>query len=317
MFIEQAYKGDNTPWKVLITTFLTTGIFLVNIAVFFFIPQEETEAMYEALKKIPKLFGMVVNLLPFVALLGLLLFLVKFLHERSIRSLTTSRPRIDLGRIAFAFTCVTVITLLSFTIAYQMDSSHIIWNFQPAKFAVLFLLAIILFPIQIGFEEYLFRGFLMQQIGIATRSRFAPLLITSISFGIFHGANPEVNELGYGVMVFYIGTGLLLGIMTLMDDGIELALGYHLANNLLAVLLISSDFSAIQSDAVFRLTEKAPSDSTLTEMIATMAITYPLLLFIFARKYKWTDWKEKLTGKVKSREMLNQNPQNYEYETHL
>jgi hypothetical protein len=33
------------------------------------------------------------------------------------------------------------------------------------------------------------------------------------------------------MFVYYIGTGLFLGI-TLMDEGMELALGFHAANNL-------------------------------------------------------------------------------------
>ena len=72
----------------------------------------------------------------------------------------------------------------------------------------------------------------MQQIGIITRNRWLPLVITSVFFGLFHSTNPEVAEMGFSVMIFYIGTGLLLGIMTLMDDGLELALGFHLGNNL-------------------------------------------------------------------------------------
>jgi len=29
-------------------------------------------------------------------------------------------------------------------------------------------------------------------------------------FGLFHSANPEVAEMGFGVMSFYIGTGFYL-----------------------------------------------------------------------------------------------------------
>jgi hypothetical protein len=158
--------------------------------------------------------------------------------------------------------------------------------------------SLILFPFQIGFEEYVFRGYLMQQIGILARNRWVPLVITSVFFGLFHSANPEVAELGFGVMIFYIGTGLLLGIMTLMDEGLELSLGFHLGNNLMAALLITSDFSALQTDAMFKYSGKIDSSSTLNEMIISMAITYPLVLFILAKKYKWTNWKEKLTGKI-------------------
>ena len=36
-------------------------------------------------------------------------------------------------------------------------------------------------------------------------------------------------HLGYKFIVQYITVGFILGIMTLMDDGLELALGFHAA----------------------------------------------------------------------------------------
>lgn len=138
----------------------------------------------------------------------------------------------------------------------------------------------------------------MQQIGIVAKNRWFPLLITSIIFGLLHTANPEVAELGFGVMVFYIGTGLLLGIMTLMDDSVELALGFHLGNNLMASILITSEFSALQTDALFKYSGVENTSNTLIEMILSIAVTYPIILFILAKKYKWSNWKEKLTGRV-------------------
>ena len=165
-----------------------------------------------------------------------------------------------------------------------------------------------MFPFQIGFEEYLFRGFLMQQIGIAVKNKWLPLLITSVVFGLFHSANPEVAKMGFGVMVFYIGTGFLLGIMTLLDEGIELALGFHLGNNLMAALLISSDFSAIQTDAIFKYSGNENPADLLHEMLILILMVYPIILFIFAKKYNWTNWKEKLTSKIyASKSKMNLN----------
>ena len=138
----------------------------------------------------------------------------------------------------------------------------------------------------------------MQQIGIVAKNRWFPLLVTSIVFGLLHTANPEVTEFGFGVMVFYIGTGLLLGIMTLMDEGIELALGFHLGNNLIASTLITSEFSALQTDALFKYSGVENTSNTLIEMIISIAITYPIILFILAKKYNWSNWMEKLTGRV-------------------
>ncbi len=308
MFIEQAYKGDNIWWKVLLTTLISTGIFLLNFVAFFYMSNEELKATYDLMKSMPKILGLLVNLIPFAFLLGLLFLLVRFLHERSILSLTTSRKKVDYKRIFFSFSLIVIMSLLVFGISYYYDSSNIIFNFNPLKFSILLIISLFLFPFQIGFEEYLFRGYLMQQIGIIAKNRWTPLLITSMFFGLFHSANPEVAELGFGVMIFYIGTGLLLGIMTLMDEGLELSLGFHLGNNLLAALLITSDYSALQTDAIFKYSGAENTSSSLQEMIISIAISYPIFLFILAKKYKWTNWKEKLTGKIASKStLLNQS----------
>jgi hypothetical protein len=298
MFIEQAFKGKNDWWRFAITTAFTCGIFIINFIMYFFLTEEDLKSAYDMMKGLPNSFSLVLNLMPFVFLLGMLFLLVYFLHERSILSLTTSKKKINFGKLFFSLSLIVLMTLIGFAISYNMDNSGIIWNFNPAKFSILLFVSLILFPFQIGFEEYVFRGYLMQQIGILARNRWVPLVITSVFFGLFHSANPEVAELGFGVMIFYIGTGLLLGIMTLMDEGLELSLGFHLGNNLMAALLITSDFSALQTDAMFKYSGKIDSSSTLNEMIISMAITYPLVLFILAKKYKWTNWKEKLTGKI-------------------
>lgn len=298
MFIEQAYKGNNSWRRVLFTTLLTTGIFIGNFIMYFTMSDKQLKALYSSMKNIPNNLSLVINLIPFLFLLTMLFILVYFVNKRSILTLTTSRNKVDFNRILFSFSLIVFISIFGFLASYYGDSSNIIWNFHPLKFFILLIISLLLFPFQIGFEEYLFRGYLMQQVGIFAKNRWLPLLFTSIIFGLFHSANPEVAEMGFGVMVFYIGTGLLLGIMTLMDESLELALGFHFGNNLIAAMLLTSDFSALQTDALFRYSGAENTASTLTEMIVSILITYPIILIILARKYKWTNWKEKLTGKV-------------------
>ena len=300
MFINQAYKGDNNWWRVLVTTLLTAGIFIANFIAYFFMTKEEMDRVYQSMSEIPNNLSLFINLSPFILLLGLLFLLVRMLHKRSVLSLTTSRNKVDFKKILFSFGLIILMTIAAFAVSYSMDSSTILWNFNPMKFAVLFLISILLFPFQIGFEEYLFRGYLMQQIGIIAKNRWFPLVVTSVMFGVFHSANPEVAKMGYGVMVFYIGTGLFLGIMTLMDESLELALGFHLGNNLMAALLITSDFSAIHTDAVFKYSGVENPVDMLNEMIVSIAIVYPIILFIFAKKYNWNHWTGKLTGRIQA-----------------
>jgi membrane protease YdiL (CAAX protease family) len=298
MFINQAYKGNNRWWRVLITTLLTVGVFVGNFITYFLMSKEDLDKVYDTMNKIPNNLSLLMNLSPFVLLLILLFLLVRGLHKRSILTLTTSRDKVDYKKILFSFGLIVLMTLATFAVSYTIDNTAVLWNFNPLKFSILFLIGILLFPFQIGFEEYLFRGYLMQQVGIVARNRWFPLLITSVMFGLFHSANPEVAQMGFGVMVFYIGTGFLLGIMTLMDESLELALGFHLGNNLMAALLITSDFSAIHTDAVFRYSGVENPVDMLNEMIVSIVIVYPIILFIFAKKYNWTNWKAKLTGKI-------------------
>ncbi|WP_308993597.1 type II CAAX endopeptidase family protein [Mariniflexile litorale] len=296
-YIQQAYKGKNELWMFIITACVISGIFILNFIAYLFTSAEDLDKAYALMNSIPPNISLVVNLLPFAFLLGLLFVFVKYIHQRSILSLSTTRLKLDVNRVLFSFLLIVVITLVTFGISYYSDPSQIELQFNPAKFAVLFFISILLFPFQIGLEEYLFRGYFMQQIGIMVKNKWIPLLITSVFFGIAHSANPEVAEMGLIVMVFYIGTGLLLGVMTLMDEGLELALGFHFGNNLLAALLITSDWSALQTDAVFRYTAEEANNTAL-DIIMPVFIIYPIILFVLSKIYKWTDWKEKLFGKV-------------------
>ncbi len=296
-YIQQVYKGKRELWMFILTSVLISGIFILNFIAYLFTSPEDMDAAYELMKSIPANLSLIINLAPFAILLILLFIFVKFIHHRSILSLTTARKRIDWKRVLFSFLLIVFITLITFSISYYLDPSQVELQFDAGKFAILLIISLLLFPFQIGLEEYLFRGYFMQHIGDLVKNKWFPLLFTSIFFGVAHSANPEVAEMGLVTMVFYIGTGLLLGIMTLMDDGLELALGFHFGNNLLAALLITSDWSALQTDAIFRYTAEEANNSAL-EIILPVFIFYPIILLILSKKYNWSNWKDKLFGKV-------------------
>jgi membrane protease YdiL (CAAX protease family) len=315
-YIQQAFKGKNETWMFLLTVLLVSGLFIFNVVffVFFRADIDIVEEQKKLLELVPsKNFWLAVNLTPFVFLLGLLFILVKFIHQRSLLSLTTARSKIDWNRVIFSFLLIVIITLITFTISYYTEPNLIKLQFDPLKFTILLVISLLLFPLQIGLEEYLFRGYLMQHIGFYVKNKWFPLILTSVLFGVMHGANPEVAALGPITMVFYIGTGLLLGIMTLMDDGLELALGFHFGNNLLAATLITSSWSALQTDAIFIYTSKEATNS-ISEIILPVLILYPIILLIMSKKYGWKNWKDKLFGSilVPEIETINNSPGNHD-----
>ena len=135
----------------------------------------------------------------------------------------------------------------------------------------------------------------VQGFGILAKNRWFPLVVTSVLFGVLHGLNPEVQKLGWSLMIFYIGTGLFYGIATLMDEGIELGLGLHAANNIVAAFFVTTDWAVFQTDALYIDTSEPDVDWTI---YIPVFVIYPILLLVFSKKYGWTNWSEKLFGKI-------------------
>ncbi len=234
-------------------------------------------------------------LLMFVITLFGIILVVKKVHKQDFVSLVTSRKKVDWKRVFFSFTLLAIFVCVTTFIGYKTSPQDFEWNFNLPKFLGLFVIAIALLPIQTSVEELIFRGYLMQGLAKFLNNRFFPLMLTSIIFGAMHLANPEVRELGYITMVFYIGTGLFLGIITLMDEGMELALGFHAANNLITALLVTSDWSVLQTNSVLK---DISEPSVGFEILTPVLVLYPIFIFVFAKRYHWNNWKAKLFGKL-------------------
>lgn len=220
---------------------------------------------------------------------------IKYIHKLSWTQATTSREKFDWSRVFFAFGVVGAVSLVTTFLGYYLEPDVYIWNFNSTNFAILAVIALILVPIQTTWEELFFRSYTMQGLGIMSGNRAIPFILTSVVFGMMHIFNPEIAKMGYIVMIWYVGTGFLLGTFTLMDEGTELAIGFHAANNLFIALLVTADWTAFQTDSLLIDT----SDPTATwDTFIPMFIYYPALILLFAKKYKWNNWKDKLFGKI-------------------
>ena len=248
------------------------------------------------LQALPSNTTLVLMLLPFVFVAALVLILIRYMHNISIRAFITSRAKIDWKRIGFSFVGIVLLNFLFFVFSYYSNPSHFQWNFDPQAFAILFLVAIVLVPLQTSAEELFFRGYLMQGLGQVFKHRIFPLLITSLLFGFMHFGNPEIDKLGPLLMVSYVSMGFFFGIITLMDEGLELALGYHAGNNLLISLLVTADWTAFQTNSLF-LDVSTPDVYMLAFMQLPMLL---ILLALFSWKYGWNNWRQRLISSPKA-----------------
>lgn len=313
MFIEQAFKAKTDWWRYLIGMIivfvawqLIGGIPLMAAIIIEMGPEiftmTDSSDMMQVLQVLDSNVAFFLLLLMFAVGLGALLLVIRLLHQQPLIEATTTRKKVDWGRFFFGFGIIAVFTVVATMIDYNLRPEDFVWNFNLIPFLILAAIAVIMVPLQTSFEEYLFRGYLMQGLGVMAGNKWFPLIVTSVLFGSLHLWNPEVEKLGYIIMVYYIGTGLLLGIMTLMDEGLELALGFHFGNNLIGALLITADWTAFQTHSIL----KDVSEPTAGfDIVLPVLIVYPIFLFLMARTYRWTNWKEKLFGKVTRPETLN------------
>jgi uncharacterized protein len=303
MFIAQGFKENNKFWKYLVGSLLVIiGSQIGSIPLLIGVAMESKnnnkpfplyqDAMIKFLEPNLSLF-----LLLLVFVFSLLIFfnVIKYLHKQTILEVTTSRKKIDWSRIFYSFTLWAIITIVTILVSYKLNPNDYVINFKPIPFAILFLISVALIPIQTSTEEYIFRGYLMQGFALLAKNKLFPLIMTSLIFGTLHIVNPEVIQMGNIALVYYIGTGLFLGIITLMDEGIELALGFHAANNLVAALLVTSDWTVLQTHSIFK---EVSQPSAGFEMVFPVFVVFPILLLIFSKKYQWNGWKEKLTGTI-------------------
>ena len=300
MFLwDKSYKLKNFWYYILGSFILILFSFIGQLPMIPFLPSElpspDADPM-DIFKTIPSNLRLFLLLLSFAFVVPGIWLVVKKLHDLPIMSVLSSRKKIDLERVLYAFMLWGTIVSAFVFLEYSLNSDNYVFNFKVKEFLILAVIAILFIPIQTSVEEIVFRGYLMQGFGHWLNSRFMALFLTSTVFGSLHLANPEITALGYEFVILYITVGFVLGIMTLMDDGLELALGFHAANNLIAALLVTADWTVFQTESI--LIDISEPSLGITDWVSPF-IVFPILLAIFARKYSWTNWKEKLFSKVR------------------
>lgn len=300
-FLHNANKGTN-----LVSTYILTIVLVVlGYAVIGQLPMVVdlvvsqnglTDFEAENVAALADFFGknkfLTYLIIPFIFSLLAVVLSVRFLHKRPILSVFTARQSFDWKRFFSAFFIWG--TVMGIFLAITISSNkNIEWNFNASTFIPLLLISLLLIPLQTTCEEVLFRGYFLQGIGFFYKKGWIAILVTGILFGLLHSANPEVGQLGKIVMIYYIGTGIFLGLIALMDDGLELSMGYHAVNNIFAALILTNDWQAFQTDALY-IDHSAPTFGW--DSLLTIIFVQPLLLLLFSKIYKWKNWKGKLFG---------------------
>jgi len=225
-------------------------------------------------------------LLPFLLVfVGLVLFLI-YAHKRRLIRIFTSTPQFRwkrfFGFCTFLLIFFGVFTFLEVFISGATD--QFTWNFNSASFWPLFIVALLMVPFQAAAEELIFRIYALQGLYLRTSSAWLSILLSSMMFAFMHVSNPEVNTLGPGILIYYFIAGVFLALISIQDDGTELALAFHVFNNLFGVLVLTSGWHVFQTEALF--IDERPSGNLLLHL-GTGLLTFSFLYFLLAKKLGW------------------------------
>jgi len=304
-FLQKAQNGKNHAWMYILMFFiLLFGSILGQVPITlkaFFAADGDLQKFRQSAENSFTDLGIDTSLYLFLILFSFVVPLVLFvlalegMHLNILIFLVTSLFFFFFMRFFFGVFVWGIITILVIGSDILFSPEKYLWNFKPFPFFTLCIVAILFMPLQTSLEEFLFRGYYMQGLALWIKNKWAPLLIMSVVFGLLHGMNPEIEKLGAIALVFYIGTGFFFGVITLMDDGIELAMGMHAINNILAALFVTTDWTVFQTDAMY---VDLSEPSVGVDMFLPLFVLYPIVFFIFSKKYGWSNWKDKVFGPI-------------------
>jgi len=217
-------------------------------------------------------------LLSFVPLFLAVPLTVRLLHGRPVRSLLTGAPGFRWERF---FLSMLVCGLLAGVIALVeslLYPGRYELTFDAAKLAPYILPALLLIPIQTSAEEFLMRGYIIQNAGLKIKNIWVLSAISGLLFTLPHLWNPEMAVDAILLPLFYFSFGFFAAFISLKDGGLELALGMHAINNLFT-LLVNYANSALPNPSVFSVKVLDPVYGLIAPLVAM--IVFYVFFFIY------------------------------------
>ena len=216
------------------------------------------------------------NLLFVTVLIGLWIG-IRNAHKRSLRTLITPRGHIRWGRIFQGFGLFMVLGIVFAAIDALFFPENYTYTLDPERFYKFAILVLLLTPLQTITEELLTRSYFLQMLGHFTRHPIVLVILNALFFALLHLLNPEIAAYGAtATLVSYFVVGAFLALVTLRDNGAELAIGIHAANNMFVAVLVNYKGSALFTNAIFTMSEVNVWSGTVTYIVSA-AIMYRIL----------------------------------------
>lgn len=213
-------------------------------------------------------------LTPFCLILALLWLAVRYIHQRPFRTLINAEASLNVKRLWWGFGAWFLLSLV-FSIPYVwMHPQDYEFTFQPGQWLAMLPIFLVLTPLQTSTEELFYRGYLMQGLSLLTRRPIILIFATSLAFAIPHFGNPEMQRGFVLGALTYLLWGMFFAAISLKDNGLELALGAHAANNLFSDLFINTPDSVLPTPAIWTYVQPVHAGESLMGLLFHVVFFY-------------------------------------------
>ncbi len=204
---------------------------------------------------------------------------VRLVHRR--RAITLFGPPAQVHRdflvAAAVVAAINAVALSIWTLIFD-----VVPNLQFGTWLVLLIPGLAGLALQTGAEELVFRGYLLQQLAARFRSPLVWMGLPGLVFGLAHydpATNGPNTWLVVGATFLF---ALLVADLTRITGSIGAAWGFHFANNVMAILVLSLD-GTITGLSLWR-TPYGAGDGTLLPGLLAMDTAIMLLAWAILRR---------------------------------
>jgi membrane protease YdiL (CAAX protease family) len=223
--------------------------------------------------------GTLLLLFSFAGMAAGAMLAARWVHKRPARTLFGPAVRVLRD---FVGAWAVVGALMALSLALWSVSYDAVPGVAPLTWAALLPATLLGLAIQTGAEELVFRGYLQQQLAARFRSPLVWALLPSLLFGAIH-YNPALPVEGALILM---GAAALFGLaaadLTARTGSIGAAWGFHFANNLLAIAILSTE-GTITGLALFR-TPYAVDESASLDLLILADLGFLVLAWWLVRR---------------------------------
>jgi len=234
-FLAQAAAGRGRRWHYILGLALVVAGWVLAAVVLYLAFELASPAFALAEERLGSWASDYIRInVAFLPLIPVLAVVMALWHGRPLRSLATAASRVAWGRMALAFAAALVLFAALSLLAGDDEPGGTVRALLLAL-----PLIVLLTPIQAAGEELLFRGYVLQASAAFVCNKAAIVIFNGALFAALHAFNPAAQASPLLAPIGYFLSGAGLALVALRDDGLELPIGGHIANNLVSFMVLA------------------------------------------------------------------------------